>query len=106
MRSRLCRHPHRLPRLVISGDNGRTVKIWDAQTGHGECTLQGHTNAFRSVAFSHDGKRLFTGSGGESVRPQGIMPGAPLHHLRGWHSLQHRYLALNRNNGFPEPTGQ
>ena len=40
------------------------VKVWDAQTGQELLSFKGHTGRVRSVAFSPDGKRLATGSGG------------------------------------------
>ena len=45
-----------------SGD--RTVKVWDAATGQETLTLKGHTDDVMSVAFSPDGRRLASASGG------------------------------------------
>jgi WD40 repeat protein/serine/threonine protein kinase len=44
------------------------VKVWDAQTGHETLTLQGHTGAVHSVAFSPDGKRLASASTDQTVK--------------------------------------
>src|SRR5262249_5183683 len=40
------------------------VKVWDAHTGQEQLTLKGHTAQVNSVAFSADGKRIASGSGG------------------------------------------
>jgi WD40 repeat protein len=44
-------------KLVASGSDDGTVRLWDAATGapHGE-PLEGHSDQVRSVAFSPDGK--------------------------------------------------
>jgi WD40 repeat protein len=40
------------------------VRVWEARTGQEILTFKGHTDYVRSVAFSPDGQRLATGSGG------------------------------------------
>ena len=42
--------------VSASGDN--TLKLWDAETGAGEATLEGHDVVVTGCAFSHDGRRL------------------------------------------------
>src|SRR5262249_7725317 len=37
---------------------GRTVTVWETETGRERYTLEGPTNEIRAVAFSPDGKRL------------------------------------------------
>ena len=44
------------------------VRIWDADTGAIQRTLEGHAGWVRSVAFSHDGRRLASGSYDKTVR--------------------------------------
>jgi WD40 repeat protein len=44
---------------------GLEVKVWDAQTGQELLTLKGHTGEVNGVAFSPDGRRLASASGGE-----------------------------------------
>jgi WD40 repeat protein len=43
---------------VVSRSLDGTVKVWDAETGKGLLTLQGHTESVDSVVFSPDGKRI------------------------------------------------
>ena len=50
----------------------RTVKVWDAQTGQQLLTLPWHTGLLGSVAFSPDGKRLASGSGGRDRQDKGV----------------------------------
>jgi WD40 repeat protein len=48
-------------KLVASGSDDGTVRLWDAATGapHGE-PLKGHSGGVSSVAFSSDGKLITT----------------------------------------------
>ena len=49
-----------------SGSEDKTVKVWDAATGQEMLTLKGHTGGCHSVAFSPDGKRIVSGSHGQT----------------------------------------
>jgi WD40 repeat protein len=40
--------------LLVSGSTDQTVKVWDVNSGQLVCTLHGHTNQVRSVAFGPD----------------------------------------------------
>ncbi len=44
--------------LVASGGEDKLLKVWDFATRKCLCTLKGHTQPIRKVAFSPDGKRL------------------------------------------------
>jgi hypothetical protein len=44
-----------------SGGDGR-VRVWDAETGALQTTLEGRTDSVLSCAFSFDGKRILTTS--------------------------------------------
>ena len=46
---------------IVSG-GGRTVRVWDAETGQEKAVLKGHAAEIRSVAFSSDGNRILSGS--------------------------------------------
>ena len=49
-------------RRIVSGSKDNTLKVWDATSGQETLTLNGHTDAVSSVAFSPDGKRIVSGS--------------------------------------------
>ena len=49
-----------VPSMIAVGDG--TVKIWDAVTGHVKATLKGHSHFVYSVAISHDGATIVSGS--------------------------------------------
>jgi hypothetical protein len=48
--------------LIATGGDDATVKVWDARTGRLERSLQGHTAAVSSPAFSPDDRPLASGS--------------------------------------------
>ncbi|NJK66922.1 MAG: hypothetical protein HC786_19035 [Richelia sp. CSU_2_1] len=55
-------------RLLASGSNDKTVRLWDWQTGECVAKLPGHTDFIYGIAFSKDGQILATGSTDSSVR--------------------------------------
>ncbi|KAJ5819444.1 hypothetical protein N7474_005035 [Penicillium riverlandense] len=55
-------------RLLASGSNDKTVRLWDPATGALQQTLEGHSDSVRAVAFSPDGRLLASGSGDKTVR--------------------------------------
>lgn len=59
-------------RLLASGSDDKTVKLWDVQLGGERCTLTGHEDWVRAVALSSDGKTLASGSWDDTVRLWGL----------------------------------
>ena len=55
-------------KLLASGADDRTVRLWDPATGTCRSTLEGHSDYVRSVAFSPDGKLLASGADDRTVR--------------------------------------
>mgnify|MGYP006266760663 CR=1 FL=1 len=45
-------------KLVASGSEDLTVKLWDAATGKEVATLEGHDGHVQCLAFAPDGRRL------------------------------------------------
>ncbi len=57
-------------RLIATGADDGTLRVWDATTGKEKRSIKGHAGLFAVVAFSPDGKRVIGGSraAGEKVR--------------------------------------
>jgi WD40 repeat protein len=51
-------------KVIASGAQDRIVRIWDAATGKQLQALDGHARTISGLAFSRDGKRLASASGG------------------------------------------
>lgn len=62
-------------RLIASGSNDGTVKIWDASTGTLLRTLRGRRKGISSIAFLHDGSRVLTGSYDHTIRLWNVSTG-------------------------------
>jgi WD40 repeat protein/serine/threonine protein kinase len=61
---RLVSSSHTPPLVAAPSPHVLEAKVWDVQTGGELFSLKGLSGAVTSVAFSPDGKRLITGSGG------------------------------------------
>lgn len=59
----LCAAWSRDGRLIASGGQDNSVRVWDAATGRQSRTLSVNTTVVNSVALSRDGKRLASGNG-------------------------------------------
>jgi hypothetical protein len=70
-------------KVLASGSEDRTVKLWDASTGKLLSTLEGHTYAVLSVAWSPDGKVLASGSLDQTVKLWDVSTGKLLSTLEG-----------------------
>ena len=53
---------------IASGSGDKTIKLWDARTGHLQQTLAGHSGSVQAVAFSLDGKQIASGSGDQTIK--------------------------------------
>jgi WD40 repeat protein len=70
-------------RLLASGSEDNTVRLWDPATGAPVQTLRGHSRVVTAVAFSPDGRLLASGSGGSMVRLWDLATGGPMQTLEG-----------------------
>jgi WD40 repeat protein len=56
-----------LGKILATGSNDQTVRLWDIHTGQCLKILQGHTGSLRSIAFSWDGKAIASGSRDKTI---------------------------------------
>jgi WD40 repeat protein len=73
-------------KLVATGSDDDTIKIWDAATGSCRQTLEGHGNWVRSVAFSPDSRLVASGSLDETIKIWDAATGTCRQTLEGHHS--------------------
>ncbi|KAF2477998.1 WD40 repeat-like protein [Lindgomyces ingoldianus] len=64
-------------RYIASCSADCTIKIWDAQTGKLEHTLEGHLAGVSAIAWSPDSKILASGSDDKTIRLWNISTGQP-----------------------------
>jgi WD40 repeat protein len=73
-------------KLLASGSNDNTIKLWEVATGRELRTLAGHSSWVSSVAFSADGKLLASGSDDNTIKLWEVATGREIRTLAG-HSL-------------------
>ena len=70
-------------RLIASGSEDHTVKLWDVETGRVVRTLHGHTDDVGSVCFSPDGQLLASLARTGSVKIWDVATGRLVRTLEG-----------------------
>ena len=68
-------------RLLASGSDDRTVKVWDLADDACTATLVGHSAAVGAVAFFPDGTRIVSGSDDRTIKLWDVASGACLRTL-------------------------
>jgi WD40 repeat protein len=70
-------------RMLASGSDDNTVKLWDAASGKMLSTLEGHEAPVLSVAFDPSGRTLASGSDDNTVKLWEVASGRLLRTLKG-----------------------
>src|SRR5438270_11456946 len=55
-------------RVVASGSDDNTIRLWDGQTSQSLRTLEGHPASIKSIAWSSDGSLLASESNDNKIR--------------------------------------
>ncbi len=70
-------------RLLASGSDDETIKLWEVATGREVRTLEGHFGVVFSVAFSPDGRLLASGSWDATIKLWEVATGREVRTLTG-----------------------
>ncbi|MBO0792395.1 MAG: NACHT domain-containing protein, partial [Ktedonobacteraceae bacterium] len=81
-------------RLLVSGSDDQTVRVWDLASGACLRTITTHSNRVRATALNHHNTLLASGSDDQTIHIWDLASGACLHTLTG-HSGRVRALAFN-----------
>jgi WD40 repeat protein len=71
-------------RMLASGGEDHTIRLWDPQTGSCLQTLQGHTQEIWSLAWSPDSQLLASASGEHTIKLWDCLTGKCLKTLTGY----------------------
>src|SRR5690606_7262004 len=95
-------------------ENGGRIHLWSVATGEIVTTLYGHTDIITSVAFSADGRLVYSGSWDRTLRVWNLTTSLEIQRFQGHHD---RVLAMkispngeyvltgtgNAGNNIPDP---
>jgi len=70
-------------KLILTGSDDTTAKLWDRASGKEIRTFQGHMRSVESVAFSPDGRFVLTGSSDKTARLWDAISGQEIRSFRG-----------------------
>ncbi|WP_322111853.1 serine/threonine-protein kinase [Aerosakkonema funiforme] len=81
-------------KIIASGGDDKTVKLWNLETGELIFSLSGHSHFVKCVAFSPDGSILATGSDDRTIKLWHVSTGKEIATLTG-HSHAVKSLAFS-----------
>ena len=70
-------------RMLASGSEDKTIRLWDVVTGKHKKTLIGHKGIVDSISFSPDGRTLASGSEDKTIRLWDVVTGQHKQTLKG-----------------------
>ncbi|MFM6131974.1 MAG: tetratricopeptide repeat protein [Sphaerospermopsis kisseleviana] len=70
-------------KILASGSDDKTIKLWNIATGEEIQTLTGHSGSIRTISFSPDGKILASGSSDKTIKLWDIATGEEIQTLTG-----------------------
>jgi WD40 repeat protein len=70
-------------KIIASGSQKNTIRLWDAETGRELKLLTGHTSAIIGLAFSPDGKTLASSGWDRSIRLWDVAGGTLVRQING-----------------------
>ncbi len=85
-------------KILVSGSDDRTVRVWEIATGKCLQILQGHTNSVFSVAFNADGHTVASGSTDQTVRLWDVRMGRCFKTLKGYSNSVFSVAFNNQGN--------
>jgi len=68
---------------LLTGDEDKTARLWDAETGREIRQFKGHSKIVTSVRFSPDGKWVLTASGDQTARLWDVQTAAEIRRFEG-----------------------
>ncbi|KAI1827705.1 hypothetical protein F4861DRAFT_330954 [Xylaria intraflava] len=76
-------------RILASGSEDKTIRLWDATTGRMQRVLKGHSGSVLNVVFSPDSRTIASGSMDQTVRLWNVATGKTRCVLRGHSNSVH-----------------
>jgi small GTP-binding protein len=86
-------------KLILTGDDGSTIHLWDIDTGRRLKRLTGHTSRLRKALWSNDQRRILTASDDKTARLWDLKTGHCLHVFEG-HSSEVMDIAWSPDEKF------
>ena len=89
--------PQDFGKILASGSEDKTIKLWDITTGKEIRTITGHSDSVHALAISPDGKILASGSNDKTVKLWDLQTGKEIRTITG-HSSWVRSVAISSFN--------